>query len=89
MGAITFTGNLRRHVECPPAPLQGRTVREALDSVFVVNPRLRAYLVDEHGRLRKHVNVFVNGRAIADRVGLSDPVAADDDIFVAQALSGG
>lgn len=89
MSRISFTENLRRHLSCPPAPVEGATVREALEATFAGNPRLRSYLVDDQGRLRKHVNVFVNNRAVVDRLNLSDPVGGDDDIFVFQALSGG
>ena len=89
MGRISFTENLRRHVACPPATADGDSVRKVLDDVFRSNPQLRSYLLDDQGRLRKHVNVFVNSRAVTDRVGLSDPVGADDEVFVFQALSGG
>jgi hypothetical protein len=33
--------------------------------------------------------VFVNGEQIHDRTGLSDPVPADGEVYVIQALSGG
>jgi sulfur-carrier protein len=89
MARISFTANLRRHVPCPPARVQGGTVRAALEDVFAGNPKLRSYLLDEHGRLRRHVTIFVNDRAIADRIGLTDPVAEEDEVFVFQALSGG
>lgn len=89
MGRISFTSNLQRHVACPTVPVSGRTVREALDAIFTDNPQLRPYLLDDQGRLRRHVNVFINDRAVADRVGLSDRIAPKDDIFVFQALSGG
>jgi len=64
-------------------------VREALDAVFEAHPRLRGYVLDDQSRLRKHVVVFVNGDMVRDRDGLSDPVAADAELFVMQALSGG
>jgi len=86
---IVFTSNLQRHLDCPPAEVAGATVGEALGSVFDSNPRLRSYLLDDQGRLRKHVNVFVNSEPVADRVSLSDPVTETDEIFVFQALSGG
>lgn len=89
MARVVFTPNLQRHVDCPPANAPAASVRAALDHVFADNPRLRSYLVDEQGRLRKHVNVFINDRTIEDRIALSDPVAPDDEIFVFQALSGG
>jgi hypothetical protein len=64
-------------------------VRGVLDAVFADNPRLRSYLVDEHGRLRRHVNVYINDQSVTDRIGLSDADKAEDDIYVFQALSGG
>ncbi|MCR6629868.1 MAG: MoaD/ThiS family protein [Magnetospirillum sp.] len=89
MGEVVFTANLRRHVACPPARINGGTVRQVLDEVFAANPPLRSYLVDEQGRVRRHVNVYVNDQPVADRIGLSDRVGPDDDVFVFQALSGG
>ena len=89
MARVSFTANLQRHVACPPVTSTARTVREALDGVFTGNPQLRSYLVDEQGRLRRHINLFINDRAVADRIHLSDPVTDDDEIHVFQALSGG
>jgi molybdopterin converting factor small subunit len=89
MARISFTPNLRRHLDCPTLAVSGATVRAALDSVFASNPRLRGYLLDEHGRLRKHVTIFVNDTPVADRAALGDAIAPDDEIFVFQALSGG
>ena len=89
MPRVSFTANLQRHVECPPAAVAGGTVGAVLDAVFDGNPRLRSYLLDDRGRLRRHVNVFVNDRAIEDRAGLTDPVRPDDQVHVFQALSGG
>lgn len=89
MPRIAFTPNLRRHLGCPTVEAEGRTLRQALDHVFAGNPRLRGYLLDEHGRLRKHVTIFVNEVPVADRIALADPIAPQDEIFVFQALSGG
>lgn len=89
MGQISFTANLQRHVPCPPLRTHGTTVREVLDAVFVDNPRLRSYLLDEQGRLRRHVNIYINEQSVTDRIGLTDTIAAADDVYVFQALSGG
>jgi len=35
------------------------------------------------------MTVFVNGTAIQDRERLSDPVPADGEVYIMQALSGG
>jgi sulfur-carrier protein len=89
MARVSFTPNLQTHVPCPPTTCPGTTAREVLDGVFATNPRLRSYIVDEQGRLRRHVNVYINESTVRDRIALSDPVAPDDEIFVFQALSGG
>jgi hypothetical protein len=86
---VTFTPNLKRHVECPTEVVAGATVREVLDVVFAANPRLRGYVLDDQGALRKHMSVFVDGTQISDRARLSDPVRATSEIYVMQALSGG
>jgi hypothetical protein len=67
----------------------GTTVRDVLDHLFTLHPRLRGYVVDERGALRHHVVAFVNGTAVADKAALADPVAADGEVYLFQALSGG
>jgi len=89
MPRVSFTPQLQRFLDAPPAAVAAATVREALDAVFAANPRLRGYILDEHGRLRKHVTVFVGDAALGDRVGLADAVGADTEVYVMQALSGG
>lgn len=86
---MVFTRNLQRHVPCPPTTVGGRTVAEVLEAVFATNDRLRSYVVDERGALRKHMVVFVDGRQVVDRSTLSDAVDADGEVYVMQALSGG
>jgi hypothetical protein len=89
MPVVAFTPNLRRHLDTPDVVVSEGTVAEALETVFARNPRLRSYIVDEQGRLRQHVAVFVGGELVRDRLGLTDPVKEDQDVFVMQALSGG
>jgi hypothetical protein len=79
---VSFTANLRRRRPAPVAEAEGATVREVLDRVLGDDPLLRGYVLDEQGRLRRHVNVFVGGRGVADRRRLSDPVGPRDDIHV-------
>jgi molybdopterin synthase sulfur carrier subunit len=86
---IIFTSNLERHLPCPPLKVRGETVRAVLNAAFIDNPRLRGYILDDQGHLRKHVMVAVCGDIILDRASLSDPVAEDADVYVFQALSGG
>jgi len=89
MPVVAFTPNLTRHLDCPDVVVPAGTVAEALERVFAENPRLRSYIVDEQGRLRQHVAVFVGGELVHDRVHLTDRVQDHQDVFVMQALSGG
>ena len=89
MAKVVFTQALQRHVQCPPADLEGGTVREVLDLFFSENERARGYVLDEQGALRHHMVIFVDGRQIEDRTTLSDAVSAGGEVYVMQALSGG
>lgn len=89
MATLSFTPNLMRHVETPPARVGGASVREALEGYFEVYPQVRGYVLDDQGALRKHMAIFLNNELIHDRTGLTDAVGANDEIFVSQALSGG
>lgn len=89
MVRVTFTENIQRHVSCPPDEVRGRTVREVLETVFTYNRAARGYVLDDRGALRRHMIVFVNGQAVADRTSLSDSVPDGAEVYVMQALSGG
>lgn len=86
---VRFTRNLQRHVTCPPARVEGATVREVLEAYFLTHPAVRGYVVDDQGAVRPHVTVFVGERTIEDRTHLADAVGPGEDIYVMQALSGG
>jgi hypothetical protein len=89
MATVSFTPNIQRHVNCPPAAVGGETVGQVLDAVFQGNPKARGYVLDDQGAVRPHMVVFVNGHQVKDRQRLSDPVTDSAEIYVAQALSGG
>lgn len=89
MAKVFFTPNIQRHVGCPEAEAAGATVREVLDAVFCDNPQARGYVLDDQAALRKHMTIFLDGRTIRDRAGLSDAVTGNSKLYVFQALSGG
>lgn len=89
MATLNFTPNLLRHVEVSRVSVEGSTLREALEQYFAMNPKVRGYVLDDQGAVRKHVAIFLNQEIILDRTGLSDILHEQDEIFIAQALSGG
>jgi len=86
---VAFTTNLQRHLACPVQEIPGASVRAVLEGVFAANPRLRSYILDDQGRLRRHVHIYLNDARISDTVHLADPVDDRDEVFVFQALTGG
>lgn len=89
MPAVRFTRNIQRHVECPTREVSGATVREVFDAYFQTNEQARSYVLEDSGKLRKHMAVFIDGGQIEDRESLSDPVPATAVVDVVQSLSGG
>ena len=89
MPRVLFTPNLEQFLACPPRDVEGATVADALEAVFEQSPEMRSYVLDEQGRLRKHMNIFVDGRTVTDKETLTDSVSTSSEIFVMQALSGG
>lgn len=69
--------------------VQAATVAEVVREMERAAPGFAFYVCDERGRLRTHVNVFVDDQLIVDRARLSDPVRPDSTVFILQALSGG
>jgi hypothetical protein len=87
---------LTRHLYTFFPNLEGRdvlveasTVADVVREVEKIAPGFAFYVCDELGRLRRHVNIFVEEERIADRWRLTDRVEANSRVFIMQALSGG
>lgn len=66
--------------------VEGATVGEVMDALDRRYPGLAFRVVDEQGRVRRHMHVFVGEEAATSR---SDPVPAGAEVYVVGALSGG
>jgi len=93
MARIQFTRHLKRFfpdldVEAGEV-VEGDTVALVVAGLDARFPGLAAYLVDDAGRLRRHVNIFRNGSMLADPHGLTDALQPDDELYIVQSLSGG
>ncbi|MEQ1527936.1 MAG: hypothetical protein ABL925_01365 [Methylococcales bacterium] len=65
------------------------SIAEVLRAVNEIAPGFADYVLDEHGALRRHVNLCINDTIIIDKKTLSDRVADDGTVYIFQALSGG
>ena len=67
----------------------GARLDTVLAGVFERFPNLRGYVLDEHGAVRHHVAVFVDGMAIADKRKPAQALGEHSEVYIMQALSGG
>lgn len=65
--------------------LEGSTVAEVLRALEREHPGTKGWILDEHGRIREHVNVFVN----RDYGREETAVGENDRLHVIPAISGG
>jgi sulfur-carrier protein len=72
--------------QAPVVDAEGATIGALLLDLDRRYPGIRFRMVDEQGRVRKHMKVFVNDESVRD---LDTPVEARDEITIMQALSGG
>lgn len=90
MAKIKFTSALKRFFPTlTETEVEGETVKEVLSNVEKVYPGISGYLMQDDGTLRKHVNIFVQGDLIEDRIKLNDKINHNDELLIFQALSGG
>ena len=97
MPTVTLAPAIARWLTPTPGPsggsrsvaVTGTTLREALNQLFAEFPNIRDYVLDESGALRHHVVAFVDGTATSDKQLLHDPLTAEAEIYLFQALSGG
>jgi molybdopterin converting factor small subunit len=68
---------------------EGATVGEVLRQVARDHPRLGERLLDEGGRVRRHVGVFLGEVELRELNGLSTPVRDGDRIWLVPAIAGG
>ncbi|MFK8253846.1 MoaD/ThiS family protein [Ancylobacter terrae] len=66
-------------------PVTATTVSEMVEALDRLWPGMGARICDETPAIRRHINVFVEGR----RARLSTPLPPGADVFVITAISGG
>jgi sulfur-carrier protein len=69
--------------------LSAPSVRAVLELLERSHPSLYSSICDETGKVRRHVNLFVNKHHVRDREGLDTTLAPGDVITILPAVSGG
>lgn len=65
------------------------SVAEILFAINEIAPGFTDYVLDDHGALRRHVNLCINNTVVVDKKKLSDRIPDDGIVYIFQALSGG
>jgi hypothetical protein len=89
LATIAFTQHLRAVGPTQEEACAGATLAEMLDALDPRYPLLKAYVLDDQGRLRKHISIFVDGVMTARDGALTRPLNGSSHVYVFQALSGG
>lgn len=76
-------------LEGRPLEVEASTAGEVVQALEAIAPGIGFYICDERGRLRTHVNIFIDKQMVRDRRGLSDAVPPGGQVHIMQALSGG
>ncbi|MDB5452930.1 MAG: hypothetical protein JWO33_1508 [Caulobacteraceae bacterium] len=89
MPRIAFTRHLQAVGPSELVEVPGATVGQLIDSLAADYPRLKAYVLDDQGAVRKHIAIFVDGAMQPRAAALALPVNDAAEVYVFQALSGG
>lgn len=82
--------SLRQYWECPErVELPGATLAEVLAQLNARFPGLGARVLDDQGRVRPHVMLFVNQAPVAHLEPGQVTLRAGDTLHIVPALSGG
>ena len=65
---------------------EGATVDAVLTDLDRQFPGIRFRMIDEQGKIRRHVRLFYQREMVFD---LAQPLLADSELLIVQALSGG
>jgi sulfur-carrier protein len=83
---VLIPTSLRSYTRVSRVEAVGTTLGDVLADLDRQFPGIRFRMVDEQGRLRPHMRVFVNGQAVLEP---AQPLQPTDDVSIVQALSGG
>jgi molybdopterin synthase sulfur carrier subunit len=87
---VAVPGMLRACVDdAAEVTLEAASVQGALEVLEARHPALYRSVCDETGRVRRHVNLFVNESNVRDREGVATPLAPGDVLSILPAVSGG
>jgi MoaD family protein len=87
---VRYPGTLRTYTRgVSKLQVSAADVRGALDRLERDHPELYRNICDETGKVRQHLNVFVNTENVRELSGLDTKLAPGDELTILPAVSGG
>lgn len=83
---VLIPSALQTYTDAVWVEAKGNTVDAVLDDLDRRYPGIRFRMIDEQGRIRRHIRFFCAGEMVHS---LSYALADDDELLIVQALSGG
>lgn len=83
---VLIPSALRSYTESARAEASGATLAEVVAELDRLYPGIRFRMIDEQGRIRRHIRFFFEGQQVRD---LAQPLSASGELIIVQALSGG
>jgi hypothetical protein len=72
MAQLHFPINLSRKIECPDVELDAKTVGNLFEHYFSQQPKVRSYVLDDQGVVRKYIVILIDGFNIQNRKFFTD-----------------
>lgn len=85
---VALTANLQKYYPNAKFEMAAGSVRELLKKMDQQREGFSHYILEDDARIRKHVNIFVNGELI-DKSAIDTKLSAGTQVHIMQALSGG
>jgi sulfur-carrier protein len=87
---VIIPAQLRQYTEDKSSvEVEGETVGEVLSALDSQYPGVRDRICEPDGRIRRFVNVFVNGEDVRSLDGTETPVSDGDEVGIIPAVAGG
>lgn len=87
---VRYPGTLREYIRgLSKLEVAAADVRGALDRLEQDHPELHRNICDETGKVRQHLNVFVNTEHVRELAGLDTKLKPGDVLTILPAVSGG
>jgi molybdopterin converting factor small subunit len=69
--------------------ISASTASELIEKIINEYPAVKFHLVDSEVKLRRHLNIFINGTHIRDLRGMETPLNEEDKVILMASAAGG